>query len=194
MIVLGLTGSIGMGKTTAARIFRQLGVPVFDADRCVHDLYEGEAVEPLARIFPTAIKEGRINRNELGVLVLADAKGMSKLEDVVHPLVQAQQTKFLDMMRTNGRTLAVLDVPLLFEKGGSADVDGIVVVSARECEQRERVLTRPGMDEAKLAAILKRQLPDDEKRKRAHFIVQTSGSMASTKRQIMIIIASILNR
>jgi dephospho-CoA kinase len=194
MIVLGLTGSIGMGKTTAARIFRQLGVPVFDADRCVHDLYEGAAVEPLARIFPTAIQEGRINRNELGVLVLADAEGMSKLENVVHPLVQAQRAKFLDMMRIKGRALAVVDVPLLFETGGSADVDGIVVVSARECEQRERVLSRPGMDEAKLAAILKRQLPDAEKRRRAHFIVQTSRSMASTKRQLMIIIASISNR
>jgi dephospho-CoA kinase len=191
MIVLGLTGSIGMGKTTAARIFRQLGVPVFDADRCVHHLYEGTAVEPLARIFPTAIKEGRINRNELGVLALADAEGMSKLEAVVHPLVQAQRTIFLDKMRTNGRTLAVVDVPLLFETGGSADVDGIVVVSARECEQRERVLSRPGMDEVKLAAILKRQLPDVEKRRRAHYIVQTSGSMASTKRQIVIIIASV---
>ena len=194
MIVLGLTGSIGMGKTTAARIFRQLGVPVFDADRCVHDLYEGAAVAPLARIFPTTIREGRINRNELGVLVLADAEGMSKLEAVVHPLVQAQLAKFLDRMRNDGRPLAVVDVPLLFETGGSAEVDGIVVVSARECDQRERVLSRPGMDEAKFAAILKRQLPDVEKRRRAHFIVQTSRSMASTKRQLIIIIASILNR
>ena len=191
MIVLGLTGSIGMGKTTAARIFRQLGVPVFDADRCVHDLYEGAAVEPLARIFPTAIFGGRINRDELGALVLTDAEGMSKLESVVHPLVLAQQLKFLDRMRSKGRPLIVLDVPLLFETGGSADVDAIVVVSARACDQRERVLSRPGMDDAKLAAILKRQLPDEEKRRRAHFIVQTNRCMESTRRQLMTIIASI---
>ena len=166
MIVLGLTGSIGMGKTTAARIFRQLGVPVFDADRCVHDLYEGAAVEPLASFFPTAILGGRVNRDELGALVLADAEGMSKLESVVHPLVHAQRLKFLDSMRSNGQPLIVVDVPLLFETGGSADVDAIVVVSAPAFDQRERVLARPGMNEAKFDAILERQLPDAEKRRR----------------------------
>lgn len=194
MIVLGLTGSIGMGKTTAARIFRQLGVPVFDADRCVHDLYEGAAVEPLGRLFPTAIRGERINRNELGALVLTDAEGMSKLESVVHPLVLVQRLKFLDKMRSNGRPLVVLDVPLLFETGGSADVDAVVVVSAGARDQRERVLSRPGMDEDKFAAILKRQLPDAEKRRRAHFIVETSRDMASTRRQLMTIIASATSR
>jgi dephospho-CoA kinase len=194
MIVLGLTGSIGMGKTTAARIFRQLGVPVFDADRCVHDLYEGAAVEPLARLFPTAIQGERINRNELGALVLSDAEGMSKLESVVHPLVLTQRLKFLDKMRSDGRPLIVFDVPLLFETDGSADVDAIVVVSAGASDQRERVLSRPGMDEAKFAAILKRQLPDAEKRRRAHFIVQTSRGMASTRRQLTTIIASLTSR
>jgi dephospho-CoA kinase len=194
MIVLGLTGSIGMGKTTAARIFRQLGVPVFDADRCVHDLYEGAAVEPLARYFPTAIFGGRVNRDELGALVLADAQGMSKLESVVHPLVHAQRLKFLDSMRSNGKPLIVVDVPLLFETGGSAEVDAIVVVSAPACDQRERVLARPGMNQAKLDAILERQLPDAKKRRRAHFIVQTSCGMASARRQLITIIASFTAR
>lgn len=194
MIVLGLTGSIGMGKTTAARIFRQLGVPVFDADRCVHDLYGGAAVEPLARIFPAAVREGRINREKLGALVLNDAEGMSMLESVVHPLVLARRHEFLDKMRSNGRRLIVVDVPLLFETGGGADVDAIVVVSARACDQRKRVLSRPGMNEAKLAAILKRQLPDMQKRRSAHFIVQTSQSVASTRRQLMTIIASFTSR
>jgi dephospho-CoA kinase len=194
MIVLGLTGSIGMGKTTAARIFRQLGVPVFDADRCVHDLYEGAAVEPLASFFPTAILEGRVNRDELGALVLADAEGMSKLERVVHPLVHAQRLKFLDSMRSNGQPLIVVDVPLLFETGGSADVDAIIVVSASAFDQRERVLARPGMNEAKLDAILERQLPDAEKRRRAHFIVKTSCGVASARRQLITIIASVKNR
>ena len=194
MIVLGLTGSIGMGKTTAARIFRQLGVPVFDADRCVHDLYEGAAVETLARIFPTVIQEGRINRDALGALVLNDAKGMSKLESVIHPLVLTKRFDFIGKMRSSGRRLIVVDVPLLFETGASANVDAIVVVSARASDQRERVLSRPGMDEAKLVSILKRQLPDVEKRRRAHFVVQTSGDLASTRRQLMVIIASVISR
>jgi dephospho-CoA kinase len=192
MIVLGLTGSIGMGKTTAARILRQLGVPVFDADRCVHRLYDGAAVEPLARIFPTAIRGGQIDRTELGVLVLNDAEGMAKLESVVHPLVLARRLEFLDRMRSKGRRLIVLDVPLLFETGRNVDVDAIVVVSARACDQRERVLSRPGMDEEKLSAILKRQLPDVEKRRKAHFIVQTNRSMASTRRQLITIMASVM--
>jgi dephospho-CoA kinase len=181
-----------MGKTTAARILRQLGVPVFDADRCVHHLYEGAAVAPLARIFPTAIRRGQINRMELGALVLNDAEGMAKLESVVHPLVLAQRLEFLGRMRSKGRRLIVMDVPLLFETGGNADVDAIVVVSARACDQRERVLSRPGMDEEKFSAILQRQLPDAEKRRRAHFVVQTSRGMASTRRQLMTIMASVM--
>jgi dephospho-CoA kinase len=191
MIIVGLTGSIGMGKTTAASMFRSFGIPVFDADRCVHDLYAGAAVEPLARIFPTAIRDSRVDRKVLATLVLDNPKAMAALEGAIHPLVSAQRRVFLNSMRSSGRKLVVLDIPLLFETGAGADVDVIVVVSALPGDQRQRVLARPDMDEGKLAAILKRQVPDAAKRKQAHFTVQTSQSLMAMRRQIHTIISSL---
>jgi dephospho-CoA kinase len=193
MIVVGLTGSIGMGKTTAAGMFRAFGVPVFDSDRCVHDLYAGAAVEPLAKLFPTAIRDARVDRKKLAALVLNNSKAMETLERAVHPLVLAQRRTFLDKVQSSGRSIAVLDVPLLFETGAVANVDAIVVVSALPGDQRKRVLARPDMDDEKLAAILKRQVPDADKRRQAHFIVHTSHSLASVRRQIANIISTLIN-
>jgi dephospho-CoA kinase len=192
MIVVGLTGSIGMGKTTAAGMFRSFGIPVFDADRCVHDLYAGAAVEPVGVIFPTAIRDARIDRKVLASLVLNDPKAMARLEEVIHPLVAARRQTFLNEMRSSGRRLVVLDIPLLFEIGSSVEVDVIVVVSALLDDQRKRVLARVDMDEVKLAAILKRQVPDVEKCRQAHFIVQTSRSLTSVRRQISTVISSLI--
>jgi dephospho-CoA kinase len=191
MIVVGLTGSIGMGKTTAAAMFREFGAPVFDADLCVHDLYAGEAVEVVETAFPGVIRQGRIDRGLLGARVIGDTAAMARLEAIVHPLVVERRRAFLGKVRAAGARLAVLDVPLLFETRGEVDVDAIVIVTAGATVQRERVLSRQGMNEAKFAALLERQMADAEKRRRAHFIVQTSGGFDATRRQIRTIISAI---
>ena len=191
MIVLGLTGSIGMGKSTAAELFSQSGVAVFDADRSVHDIYNGPVTRVLSEMYPGAVKEGRVDRKALGALVLGNQESMARLEAIVHPLVEARRTGFIHDMRGKGDRMIVLDIPLLFEAGGVKEVDGIVVVTAGVAEQRRRVLARPGMSEDKFVAILDRQIPDREKRARAHFVVQTRTSLESTKRQIGRIISTI---
>jgi dephospho-CoA kinase len=186
MRILGLTGSIGMGKSTAAGTFRRLGVPVFDADAAVHRLQGrgGAAVAPIEAAFPGTTGDGQVNREALRARVLGDAAALKRLERIVHPLVRQAERRFLAALRRRGEGLAVLDVPLLFETGGEARVDAIIVVSAPAAVQRARVLARGGMTAERLAAILARQMPDAEKRRRADHVVRTGLSRHAAQRQI----------
>jgi dephospho-CoA kinase len=184
MLVLGLTGSIGMGKSTAARFFAEAGVPVHDADAAVHRLYAGEAVGPIGKAFPGTVTDGKVDRVKLAARVLDDPAALKQLEAIVHPLVRALETRFLAEAAAAGATVVVLDIPLLFEVGGQDRVDAVVVVSAPSELQRERVLTRADMSAGKLDTILSKQTPDAEKRRRAHFVVDTSGSFDSARAQI----------
>ncbi len=193
MIVLGLTGSIGMGKTTASGIFRRLGSPVFDSDQCVHDLYEGPAVDRLESAFPGVKLNGRIDRNALGALILKNPGAMARLESLVHPLVLEKRLEFLSKFRRLGARMVVLDLPLLFETASENDVDAIVVVSTSAAVQNARVLSRPGMSGEKLSAILDRQIPDAQKRKFAHFVIKSDGCLISTERQIKVVISAVAN-
>lgn len=183
MIVLGLTGSIGMGKSEVARMFRAAGVAVFDADAAVHELYApgGGAVEAIARRFPAAIRGAAVDRERLARLVLDDAAALSELESIVHPLVRAAEQRFLAEANAGGASLVVLEIPLLFEAGGVARCDKIAVVSAPPDKQRERVLGRGGMDAAKFEAVLARQMPDSEKRAHADFVIPTGESLEATE-------------
>jgi dephospho-CoA kinase len=190
MIVVGLTGSIGMGKSETARMFAEEGVPVSDSDEIVHRLYdrEGAAVQAIAAVFPGVVSSGRVDRRKLADHLAGKPQDFAKLEAIVHPLVRAEQERFVGEARRNKAKLAVLDIPLLFETGRDRDVDRIVVVSAPANIQRQRVLARPGMTEEKLAAILARQLPDAEKRARADFIVDSSRGLPDARRQVRHII------
>ncbi len=194
MIVLGLTGSIGMGKSTTAGFFRQAGIPVHDADAAVHALYGGKAVEPVGAAFPGVVVDGRIDRAALGAFVLKDADAMKRLEAIVHPLVRSEEQQFLANALKFGADMVVLDIPLLFETGGDARVDGVVVVSCGEAEQRRRVLARPEMTVEKFEAILARQLPDAQKRQRADFIVDSGLGFDAARQQVEAIIAEIRAR
>lgn len=184
MWVLGLTGSIGMGKSATAAMFRALGVPVHDADAEVHALYKGAAVEPVEAAFPGVTKDGAIDRKALSARVLGDDAAMRRLEAIVHPLVQEREAAFLARARAAGARLAVLDIPLLFEGGGADRVDAIAVVSAPLSVQRERVLARPDMTAERFEAILARQMPDSDKRRRAHFIIDTGRGFAAARHQV----------
>jgi len=186
VILLGLTGSIGMGKSTVAQFFRDEGVPVYDADAAVHALYAegGAAVGPVGAAFPTAIVEGAVDRERLSKLVLNDADALKRLESIVHPLVAAAQMQFLDDARRANAPVVVLDIPLLFEKGGEKRVDVVAVVSAPADVQRARVLGRPGMTVEKFEAILAKQTRDAEKRARADFVIETAGSFDDTRAQV----------
>jgi dephospho-CoA kinase len=184
MLILGLTGSIGMGKSTAARFFAEAGVPVHDADAAVHRLYAGEAVAPIEKAFPGTVRDGKVDRVKLAALVLDDPPALKRLEAIVHPLVRAQEERFLADAAARGATVVVLDIPLLFEVGAEDRVDAVVVVSAPSEMQRERVLTRADMSEGKLDAILAKQTPDEEKRRRAHFVVDSSRSFDDARAQI----------
>lgn len=184
MWVLGLTGSIGMGKSATARMFRALGVPVHDADAAVHALYRGAAVGPVEAEFPGVARDGAIDRAALGARVLGDAEAMKRLEAIVHPLVRAAETEFLSQARSSGARLVVLDIPLLFETGGDGRVDAVAVVSAPKAVQRERVLAREGMTDEKFATILAKQMPDVEKRRRAHFVIDTGRGFAAAEHQV----------
>ncbi len=179
MLLIGLTGSIGMGKSETAKMFARLGVPVYDADAAVHALYAkgGAAVEPLRKVFPTAIVDDAVDRAELSRSVLGLPDEMKKLEAIVHPLVGRAQLDFLKQAVAEGHRAVVLDVPLLYETGGEARVDVVVVVSAPYDVQQARVLARPGMDLAKFAAIHAKQVPDAEKRRRADFVVETDKGL-----------------
>lgn len=181
---LGLTGSIGMGKSTTAGLFREFGVPVHDADAAVHEIYGAEGVAPVETAFPGVAVEGHIDRSRLGARVLGDDAAMKRLEAIVHPLVRAREAAFLERARHDGAHIAVLDIPLLYETGAEGRVDAVVVVSAPESVQRERVLARPGMTEEKFAAILSRQVPDSEKRRRADHIIDTSRGLDAAREQV----------
>ena len=184
MIVLGLTGSIGMGKSTTAGLFVEAGVPVYDADAAVHRLYEGEAVAAIEAAFPGTTEDGKVDRNKLSARVVHDAAAMKRLEQIVHPMLRAYHQKFLDDAEQSGAPVAVVDVPLLYETGGEKRVDAVVVVSTSPETQRERILARDNMTAEKLDAILARQLPDAEKRKRADFIVDTSHGLDPVRERI----------
>ena len=196
MIILGLTGSIAMGKSETARMFRELGVPVFDADDAVHRLYAvgGAAVGPVSREFPSACVQGAIDRSKLGALVLDKQKDLKKLEQIVHPLVQESRANFLQTAKAAGEPLVVFDIPLLFETGGDKSVDKIVVVSAPADIQRARALARPGMTEEKFEAILAKQLPDEEKRERADFVVDSSRGLDFAEQQVRDIVDVLTGR
>ena len=174
MIILGLTGSIGMGKSTTANLFAEAGVPVYDADATVHMLYEGEAVPAIEAAFPGTTVDGKVDRNKLSARVVHDPAAIKRLEQIVHPMLGASRQKFLDDAERSGAAVAVVDVPLLFETGGEKRVDAVVVVTTTPELQRQRILARDNMTSEKLDAILARQLPDAEKRRRADFVVDTS--------------------
>lgn len=188
MLLIGLTGSIGMGKSTIAARFAEQGVPVIDADEVVHDLYEGEAVAPIEAAFPGTTAEGRVDRGKLSQQLMADQEGFKRLEAIVHPLVYQAERRMLQEHADSGAGLAVLEVPLLFETGGDARVDVTVVVSAPEDVQRERVLAREGMTADKFRAIRARQLAETEKRRRADFIVETHLTIPESYAQVDAII------
>ena len=186
MKVIGLTGSIGMGKTTAAALFRRRGVPVYDADRAVHRLSAkgGKAVPAIDRAFPGAVVDGAVDRKTLGALVFGDDKALKRLEAILHPLVAEERRAFLRRARACRKPVVVLDVPLLFETGGDALADMIVVVSAPAFLQTARVMKRPGMTREKLAGILFHQMPDGEKRRRADVVIRTGAGKRPALRQI----------
>jgi dephospho-CoA kinase len=184
MIVLGLTGSIGMGKSTTAKLFAEAGVPVYDADATVHLIYEGEAVPAIEAAFPGSTADGKVDRAKLSAQVVHDAAAIKRLEQIVHPMLRAYRQRFLDAAEQSGASVAVLDVPLLFETGGDKHVDAVVVVTTSPEVQRQRILARDNMTDEKLDVVLKRQLPDAEKRKRADFIVDTSHGLDPVRARI----------
>lgn len=194
MLIIGLTGSIGMGKSTAAARFRMRGIEVLDADAEVHRLYEGAARAEIEKAFPGTTDGVRVDRAKLAAAIAREPGGFKRLEAIVHPLVQAAERDFLYRQSVAGRDLAVLEIPLLFETGSDRKVDVAIVVSAPAGMQRARVLERPGMTIEKLDQLLSRQLPDAEKRRRADFVVDTGGSIADTEAQIDFIIAGLEGR
>ena len=191
MLVLGLTGSVGMGKSTTAGFFVEAGVPVHDADAAVHRLYAGEAVPLIEAAFPGTTSGGTVDRTLLARRVLGDPVALKRLEAIVHPLVQASERRFLADAEARGDKVVVLDIPLLFETGGEARVDAVVVVSAPAEVQRRRVLERPGMTAEKFEAILAKQMLDAEKRRRADFVVDTSQGFEVTRAQVRAVLAAV---
>lgn len=184
MRVLGLTGSIGMGKSTTAKLFAEAGVPVYDADATVHKVYEGEAVPAIEAAFPGTTANGRVDRARLSAKVVHDAAAIKRLEGIVHPMVRAYHQKFLDEAERAGAPVAVVDIPLLFETGGDQRVDAVVVVTTSPELQRERILARGTMSGETLDAILAKQMPDAEKRRRADFVVDTSHGLDPVRARI----------
>jgi len=193
--IIGLTGSIGMGKSTTAEMFAALGCPVFDADAAVHKLYAkgGRAVPLIRAVFPDAIKDGAVDRKRLGDHMRADPLNLKTLESFVHPWVAEMRAEFLEIAKTDQARAVIFDVPLLFETGGDAHVDAAVVVTAPAEVQRERVMSRPGMTEALFSMILSKQMPDAEKRTRADYIVHTDKGMDAARTQVTEILAQILH-
>ena len=192
MLILGLTGSIGMGKSTTAKLFEEAGVPVYDADAAVHTLYEGEAVPAIETAFPGTTADGKVDRKKLSARVVHDPAAIRQLELIVHPMLGASRQKFFDDAERSGAPVAVVDVPLLFETGGEKRVDAVVVVTTSAENQRERILARGTMTHEALDSILARQLPDAEKRKRADFVVDTSHGLDPVRAQIKDILAKVV--
>ncbi|QOZ30468.1 dephospho-CoA kinase [Bradyrhizobium sp. CCBAU 53421] len=192
MLILGLTGSIGMGKSTTAKLFMEAGVPVYDADAAVHQLYEGEAAPAIEAAFPGTTANGKVDRAKLSARVVHDPAAMKQLEQIVHPMLGASRQKFFADAEAAGHPIVVVDVPLLYETGGEKRVDAVVVVTTSPELQRERVLARGTMDAAKLDAIIAKQMPDAEKRKRADFIVDTSHGLDPVRARIRDILAEVV--
>jgi dephospho-CoA kinase len=194
--LVGLTGSIGMGKSETAKIFKKLGIPVYDADEAVRELYAegGAAVGAIGLAFPGAVKDGAVDRQALSEIVTKDNAAFQRLEEIVHPLVRNFRRAFLEKASEDGAALAVLDIPLLVEGGSEKDVDAVIVVSAPQAVQRERVLQRAGMTEEKLAAILARQTPDAEKRAKADYVIDTSKGLDHAAAQVEAIVSVLKDR
>ena len=191
MIVLGLTGSVGMGKSATAKMFADEGVPVFDADAAVHRLYDGEAAPMIAAAFPAVVSAGRVDRERLSRAVVGNSEAFARLEAIIHPLVRKARERFLAAAKAKGAEVAVLDIPLLFETGGEQEVDKIVVVSAPAPVQKERVLARPSMTNEKFSAILAKQVPDSEKRRRADFVIDTSRGFEAARAEVRAILRNL---
>ncbi|MBV9509596.1 MAG: dephospho-CoA kinase [Caulobacteraceae bacterium] len=193
MIVIGLTGSVGMGKSTTAAMFAAEGVPVYDADAEVHRLQApgGAAVAPIEAAFPGVVKDGAVDRAALGARVFGNPEALQRLNSIVHPLLGEGRARFFEKAEADQVDMVVLDIPLLFETGGEARVDAVVVASAPEAVQRERVLARPGYDTARLEAILARQTPDAEKRARAHFVIDTGLGLGPAREQVKAVITTL---
>jgi dephospho-CoA kinase len=191
VFVLGLTGSVGMGKSTTAKFFAEEGVPVHDADAVVHRLYESEAVAAIGAAFPGTTANGKVDRTKLGQAVLGKPEQMRRLEAIVHPLVAQARERFLADAEKSGAKVAVLDIPLLFETGGDKHCDAVVVVSAPEDMQKQRTFERPGMTEEKFHALLAKQMPDAEKRERADFVVDTSKGFDAARAQVREILRAV---
>jgi len=192
--VLGLTGSIGMGKSTTAQLFEKRGVPLHDADATVHRLHRGRAAAPIEAAFPGTVIDGAVDRAKLGAAVLGKPEALRRLEAIIHPLVREEEEAFLARCRREGAELAIIDVPLLLETSGEARCDAVLVVTAPAEVQRQRVLARPGMTAEKLDAILSLQMPDAEKRRRAHFLVDTSRGLVAAERQVGSILMALAGR
>ena len=192
MRILGLTGSIGMGKSTTAKLFTEAGVPVYDADAAVHKIYEGEAAPAIEAAFPGSTVDGRVDRAKLSAKVVHDQAAIKQLEQIVHPMLGASRKKFLEEAEASGAPVVVMDIPLLYETGGVKRVDAVVVVSTDAATQRERILARGTMTSEALDAILARQLPDAEKRKRADFVVDTSHGLDPVRTAIRDILAEVV--
>ncbi|MCW2284958.1 dephospho-CoA kinase [Rhodoblastus acidophilus] len=191
MRILGLTGSIGMGKSTTAGLLADQGAAVFDADACVHRLYEGEIVPALAEAFPDVVKDGRVDRALLRNAVVGKPDQIALLEKIVHPAVRRNKWAFVAAQAKAGRSLCVLDIPLLFETGDQKRVDAVIVVTAPPEVQKARILARGGMDEGQVEAILAKQIPDADKRRQAHFIVETQHGLAHAERRIGVILRAL---
>jgi dephospho-CoA kinase len=192
MRILGLTGSIGMGKSTTAKLFVEAGVPVYDADAAVHKIYEGEAAPAVEAAFPGTTVDGKVDRVRLSARVLNDPAAIKQLEQIVHPMLGASRKKFLDDAERSGAPVVVVDVPLLFETGGEKRVDAVMVVTTTPEVQRERILARENMTHEKLDTLLARQLPDAEKRKRADFVVDTSHGLDPVRAAIRDILVKVV--
>jgi dephospho-CoA kinase len=191
MLIIGLTGSIGMGKSTTLQMFADTGVPVYDADAAVHAVYASTAVPVVEAAFPGTTADGKVDRQKLSQRVLGNPEALKKLEQIVHPLLGAHRQKFLEDAEKAGAPIVLMDVPLLFETGGEKRMDAVIVVSAPAELQRERVLARENMTQEKLDAILARQMPDAEKRKRADFVVDTSRGLEPVRADVKDILARV---
>jgi dephospho-CoA kinase len=191
MLIIGLTGSIGMGKSTTLQMFADEGVPVYDADAAVHAVYSSTAVPVVEAAFPGTTADGKVDRQKLSQRVLGNPEALKRLEQIVHPLLGAHRQKFLEQAEKSGAPIVLMDVPLLFETGGEKRMDAVIVVSAPAELQRERVLARENMTQEKLDAILARQMPDAEKRKRADFVVDTSRGLEPVRADVKDILARV---
>ncbi|GAA5096545.1 dephospho-CoA kinase [Bartonella acomydis] len=193
MKIIGLTGSIAMGKSTVADFFKQVGIPVFSADDSVHQLYNDKpAVSLIARAFPNAIEDGKINRLKLSEILLNDPEKLQKLEKIIHPLVQEKEKEFIEKARREGKKLVVLEIPLLFETKSEKRLDSVIVVSAPRTIQKDRAMIRPNMNEEKFAFINTRQMSDEEKQERADFIIDTGKDLENTREQVFGVIKNLL--